>query len=258
MGKKKLLKAAQEAYDAGEPIIPDDTFDALEEELKGDYKDKHVLGYVSKDREKVEHMRPMGSLLKLKNAEDVVSWLSSRPGHTIQISPKYDGSSVELLVENCELVRAITRGNGKVGLDCTKKLQKSFSKLNVINSIKSVVSDRVEVIVTNKNWKKLQKKYPGLYTAQRNVVAGILNSLYDEDKKDLYKYLTIKPFYDAKAVRNPRVEKEILELIIDKNNLNEEIFDILRECKDVWDHCKALHWERAPPGAPGTSPRYAY
>ena len=44
MGKEKLIKAAQEAYDAGDPIIPDDTFDALESELDGDYKDKHILG----------------------------------------------------------------------------------------------------------------------------------------------------------------------------------------------------------------------
>jgi len=235
MGKEKLIKAAQEAYDAGDPIIPDDTFDALESELDGDYKDKHILGYVSKDREKVEHTRPMGSLLKLKSAEEVIEWLSSRPGHLVQISPKYDGSSVELLIKDAKLVRAITRGNGKVGLDCTKKLQKSFSGLNINDSGSETISDRVEVVITNKDWKKLQKKYPELYHAQRNTAAGILNSLYDTKREDLYKYLTIKPFYDAKAAANPRIKKETIELVVKKEHLTADIFTILKDCKEIWD-----------------------
>ena len=66
----------------------------------------------------VAHAYPMYSLQKCFVGEPIIKL----PGEVIE-TPKLDGAAVSLLYINGELVLALTRGDGKAGLDITDKIR---------------------------------------------------------------------------------------------------------------------------------------
>jgi DNA ligase (NAD+) len=135
----------EDAYRRGEPEVPDsvfdelvDRYDALCDELKIPSKERvtatpgadHTEGF-----ETVEHRVAMLSLEKLSpNRRDskgdpmpifdqLVAWYDRRKRELergdgplpLFVEPKVDGISISLLYENGELVRAVTRGDGRRG-----------------------------------------------------------------------------------------------------------------------------------------------
>ena len=114
---KEYLRKASEAYYKGEPIISDIEFDKLAE----------ISGFnevgTSTSNNRFKHAFRMYSLQKvfeneheekspLKNYEGKVTW-----------TPKLDGAAVSLLYINGTLERALTRGDGKQGIDITGHME---------------------------------------------------------------------------------------------------------------------------------------
>jgi len=112
---KEYLRKASEAYYKGEPFISDEEFDEL----------ARVSGYeeVGTTTGRIPHAFRMYSLQKvfehehskknpLKNYKGTVTW-----------TPKLDGAAVSLLYVNGKLHRALTRGDGKTGIDITKNMK---------------------------------------------------------------------------------------------------------------------------------------
>ena len=105
----KFLNFASEQYYKGTPIISDEEFDSLADQLN--YSN---VGYAVTDG--VDHYLSMYSLKKYfdineaPNLDDYVS------------TPKLDGAAVSLLYVNGLLALALTRGDGKVGRDITDKM----------------------------------------------------------------------------------------------------------------------------------------
>ena len=110
--KTFLIKAKDEYY-KGNPIIPDEVYDRLEEQVG-------LLNVGSSDGARLPHMFPMYSLQKLYEGE--------KDPHKVykqwaEVTPKLDGAAVSLLyVDGC-LNMALTRGDGKKGLDITDKVR---------------------------------------------------------------------------------------------------------------------------------------
>ena len=98
---------ASEAYYKGEPIISDEEFDALEE--------PEYVGYKMSG---IPHLYPMWSLQKAYDGDNPLDSY----GGNIQQSPKLDGAAISLEYRGGEFSRALTRGNGKEGLDVTDKV----------------------------------------------------------------------------------------------------------------------------------------
>lgn len=108
---KNFLDYAARKYYEGEPIIEDAEFDALAEE--------HGYEYVgAPTRDGVPHTYPMYSLKKCYVGEDEIRL----EGDLIE-TPKLDGAAVSLLYIGGELKLALTRGDGKCGLDITEKMR---------------------------------------------------------------------------------------------------------------------------------------
>ena len=146
---QNFLEKAAKAYYEGNPIISDAEFDALAE--KAGYND---VGYRSDFR--FSHLYPMYSLQKVYEGDEYPWPVDSE----VVVTSKLDGAAVSLRYSEGELVLALTRGDGKKGLDITEKM-----KLLVPTTIdyKGEVQITGEVVC------------PSIVQNARNVASGSLN-----------------------------------------------------------------------------------
>lgn len=156
---KKIIEVANEAYYNSEnSILTDKEFDLLSDS-----------GLEIKNfRNKTDHFQPMGSLKKIKTKEDYEKWRKDQT--KINLSPKLDGNSIELVLENSKIKKAITRGDGFIGNDITDKIQ--YCNLVIFDSHfkrKDEHSIKCEAIMLKSEQEKYDKNI-------RNVVSGILGS----------------------------------------------------------------------------------
>ena len=177
---------AKKLYYEGNPIMNDWDFDQLEEKLKELGSDViHIVG--TQHEKEINHLSPMLSLQKIQvldieklPIEKFNSWISSCKHNSIlEATPKFDGSSCNLIYIDGNLNTALTRGNGKTGTDITEKM-----KLIVPNkiNIQGIVEIRGEVIIKTNLF---NEKYSKDYKNPRNFVAGILGR--DETSIDIIK-----------------------------------------------------------------------
>ena len=119
-----LLNEASKAYYAEDKEIMSnyeydalyDELVALEEELGTVFSDSPTVnvGYEAlSELPKERHETPMLSLGKTKDREEIREWLLDKEG---LLSWKLDGLTVVLTYENGKLAKAVTRGNGEVGV----------------------------------------------------------------------------------------------------------------------------------------------
>lgn len=188
-------------YYMGEPEITDEQFDALVDKLRELNPNSVVLktgwGFeVIEDKVKHKYTH-IGSLDKCKTYNDIPDIFKDT---TVFISPKLDGLSAVAYYKNGQLIKGVTRGNGDIGKDITNKLVKIIG--TEISDKHFTGAVRGELIISNKNWEILNKKYDGLISP-RNFSAGIINRKeIDEDIQyiDLVVYKIVgqenKPYFE--------------------------------------------------------------
>lgn len=109
---KTFLDYASAKYYAGEPIISDEEFDKLAE-----YFNYERVGAPVALGDRVAHPFPMWSLQKCYDDEPLIDL-----GGDVVVTPKLDGAAVALYYVDGRLSLALTRGDGKEGLDITEKM----------------------------------------------------------------------------------------------------------------------------------------
>ena len=114
---KASLRRAAIAYYNGSPIMSDAEFDRLAELVN--YED---VGASSKDN-RYPHAFQMFSLQKVFDNEIHIKDPFNSYKDTVIVSPKLDGAAVSLLYVGQKLHRALTRGDGKKGLDITRQME---------------------------------------------------------------------------------------------------------------------------------------
>ena len=170
------IKTARDAYYNMQPTMEDSVYDALIDELKSiDPNNEQVKAIGSPTPsysvwEKVKHEIPMGSLDKVNSEEEFDDWIlkNSLQGVGLNVSYKVDGSSMELVYEHGNLVRAVTRGDGNIGEDVTSNIVnvKNFPK-KLHDSISITV--RGEVVMLKDVFNTY---YSEQYANPRNTAAG--------------------------------------------------------------------------------------
>ncbi len=119
------VKQAQEAYYNLDPIMSDEEYDALIEELKKINPLSNVVVSVGatppRDSmlKKVVHRIPMGSLNKATSEEEISRWVLTTKSRMFHACHKIDGCSLEVIYKNGILDQAVTRGDGLEGEDVT-------------------------------------------------------------------------------------------------------------------------------------------
>lgn len=216
-GPQQVMRALAESierhnynyYVLDNPSIPDVEFDILWNRLL-DLEKQHpefaseesptlkVSGTPSDDSVKVRHARPMLSIGKALNEQDVKDF-DVRSGKALGEKPrtyvaelKFDGLACSLTYIDGVLVLGATRGDGEVGEDVTANvrtikdvpidLRPVFAKLSI--PVPSRLEVRGEVYMTKEQLKKIQAiqiaKGESVSPNPRNAAAGALRLLDTE------------------------------------------------------------------------------
>ena len=143
---------AKKYYEGGNSPLTDTEWDAL-------YDGLEEIGYTPDSG--VPHKYQMYSLQKTFDNEELENWLRVKhEGQLVTCTPKLDGAAVSIMYRDGNLSSALTRGNGKIGLDILNKIQ--YLVPTKINYLKEIQIDG-EVVA------------PTSIPNARNYAAGSLN-----------------------------------------------------------------------------------
>jgi DNA ligase (NAD+) len=161
-----LIKQARIAYYNGKPLMSDEAYDRLEEQLGVATEVGHDL---TKDKgARYPHAFPMYSLQKAYSIEEHPNY-GNEP---VTVTPKLDGAAVSLQYIRGELSLALTRGDGKHGLDITDNMRFLIPRLLtpcMMGGGNSLIQITGEVVA------------PATIKNSRNYAAGAL-SLHDSNE----------------------------------------------------------------------------
>lgn len=190
--KIELYYKAKEAYYNGQEIMTDFEFDTLEKELG--LENKAEVGAKRNPSYTVKHPFVMGSISKVqihKDKDGNIDWdkyyaeafkyFGSNP--TI-ITPKFDGCSFEVDVDNNTIDSISSRGDGSWGKDLMNHLSK-FIPAEYVN-LGGHYTLRGEVLVKKQTF---LNKYAERFTNPRSFVSGVLNRDYEANSKEFMEML---------------------------------------------------------------------
>ena len=182
-------------YVLDSPSITDAAFDILLKEL-GALEAKHpellepdspslgVGGGFATTFDQHDHIEKMMSLDNVFDSEELATWFdrvekdSSKPEYLCEL--KVDGLAINLLYENGQLTRALTRGNGVTGEDVTLNVKtiKGLPHTLTGKKIPSLIEVRGEVFLPvaafNQLNEELEEAGKPLFANPRNCAAGSL------------------------------------------------------------------------------------
>ena len=120
---EREIRRHQHLYYAGSPEIPDAQFDAMWDRLKELDPDNALFSEINSEADagfpKEYHLIPMGSQDKAADPDEFLAWAGKMPFTEFVVEYKLDGASLELQYENGRFVKAVTRGDGRIGDDIT-------------------------------------------------------------------------------------------------------------------------------------------
>lgn len=192
------LKAANTAYRNGTPIMSDADYDQLELQLKA-LDPQHPLLTQVDDNDNgygIEQplTMPMGSQQKALSLEELQPWLNQMGDSTFFVSEKLDGASSELTYVNGQFVQALTRGDGKIGVNITEVALRVSSIPRTINDSRKLVV-RGELMLHKSDLARLNQALTQLgrdpYQNVRNGAVALIKTLKNID---LAHHLSFKAF----------------------------------------------------------------
>lgn len=184
------LNSASKAYYAQDiEIMSNFEYDKLYDELTALEKETGVIlanspsihvGYEALDElPKERHERPMLSLDKTKDREQLREWLNGKEG---LLSWKLDGLTIVLTFFAGKLAKAVTRGNGEVGEVITNNAR-VFQNIPLSIPYQGELILRGEAVITYSDFEKINAQIEDAeakYKNPRNLCSGSVRQLNNE------------------------------------------------------------------------------
>jgi DNA ligase (NAD+) len=190
-------------YALDDPVIGDDAYDALFDELRAleaahpellrpDSPTQRVGAEPVSRLEKVAHLEPMLSLGNARSEEELRAWVERMRNHLARegiaeprfsyvVEPKVDGLAVSLIYRDGVLERGATRGDGEIGEDITHNLRTIPTIPLRIPDAPPLVEVRGELYMSLRDFTALNERRAeqGLSTFMnpRNSAAGTVRQL---------------------------------------------------------------------------------
>jgi len=201
--RRELAVHNRRYYVLDDPLIDDDEYDALLDELRAIEAEHPELktpdsptqrvGAPPLDRfEQVEHAEQMLSLGNARNEEELRAWETRVRNHLKRLDisaaefsyttePKIDGLAISLTYEDGVLIRGATRGDGRVGEDVTGNLRTIGAIPLRIDDAPPLVEVRGEVYLPIADFKTLNERRAEAgepaFANPRNSAAGSIRQL---------------------------------------------------------------------------------
>ena len=184
------LNSASKAYYAQDmEIMSNYEYDKLYDELVELEEETGVtlsnsptqhVGYEAVDElPKERHEKPMLSLGKTKNREELRDWLN---GNEALLSWKLDGLTIVLTFFAGKLAKAVTRGNGEVGEVITNNAR-VFKNIPLIIPFQGELILRGEAVISYSDFEKINRRIEDTdakYKNPRNLCSGSVRQLNNE------------------------------------------------------------------------------
>ena len=190
-------------YVLDDPVIEDDAYDALLDELRAieaehpelvtpDSPTQRTGGQPIERLEKVTHLQPMLSLANVRSEEELRAWVERMRNHLARegidqsefeyvAEPKIDGLAISLVYRDGGLERGATRGDGTIGEDVTHNLRTIPAIPLRIDDAPPLLEVRGEVYMSLPDFAALNERRAeqGLSTFMnpRNSAAGTIRQL---------------------------------------------------------------------------------
>jgi DNA ligase (NAD+) len=201
--RDELREHGRRYYVLDDPIIGDDEYDKLLDELRGieaehpelltpDSPTQRTGGEPLDRLDKVTHLQPMLSLANARSEEELRAWIERMRNHLARegidvpefryvAEPKIDGLAISLLYRDGVLERGATRGNGVIGEDVTHNLRTIPTIPLRIDDAPPLLEVRGEVYMSLSDFAALNERRAeqGLSTFMnpRNAAAGTIRQL---------------------------------------------------------------------------------
>lgn len=176
--EERIKNAAQKYYEDGTSPMTDKEFDEAVDTLRSVNPESELLskvgwGYSVEDDstpgDKVQHKYGVAcSLVKAYEYRELKPSLRGK----VVASLKLDGLSVVLYYRDGELYQALTRGNGKIGIDITEKAK--LITRNRLPETDFTGAIRGEIVMSHSNFEKFKSAHPKAKNA-RNSAVGLIN-----------------------------------------------------------------------------------
>ena len=237
--RKKLHDHNYRYYVLDDPTISDYDFDMMLKELNDleksnpEFFDKNsptqrVGGEVTKSFNTSVHETPMYSLDNSYSLEDLKDWekrikkiIDDPVQYTCEL--KFDGVSINLLYNNGELIKAVTRGDGVKGDDVTANIKTIPTvPLKLIGNFSNNFEARGEVVMPIEGFNELNKarihngEEP--FKNPRNTASG---SLKLQDSKEVSKRPLECLLY---SVEDPNLFKNQIDFLEKAKNIGFNVF----------------------------------
>lgn len=244
--EKKIKENAQKYYTDGSQSMTDEEFDEAVNELRNSKPDSEILttgwGYNPDENnsgKKFKHRYGLvGSLDKVHNWDELQKDLRDIE---IIASLKLDGLSVVLYYVDGKLDQALTRGDGRIGIDITEKVLYINSKLKEIDST-FTGGVRGEILMSNEAFERYAMDHEDAKNS-RNTTAGLINA--KEISSDLsllnivfYKVIgCIDDRFDDYAGMLKYIESQFFPNVVDYESISlseEDIINKMNHLRTSW------------------------
>ncbi len=190
-----LKKWAYAYYVDDNPIATDEEYDRLYHEVLDyetanplevaeDSPTRRVGGVVRDEFSKAQHIRRMWSMEDVFTPDEVQEWLDRVVKNVGEVNyfcePKFDGASMNLLYEDGQLVRAITRGDGIIGEEVTDNVR-TIRSVPLSIEYQGLIEIRGEVVIRKDDFEIINQERLSAgenpFANPRNAAAGSLRQL---------------------------------------------------------------------------------
>lgn len=249
---EEVSKHNHNYYDLDAPTISDVEYDKLyyrlvdlEKELGITLPSSPTLrvgGEVLASFQKREHPKKLFSLNKVRDEEDLSSWVSEMqefdPKMTFSVEYKFDGLHLVVEYNNGKFVSATTRGNGYVGEDVSEQV-KTIRSVPLEIKFKGHLFVEGEGMMTNHALKIYNRTAEEKLKNARNAVAGAIRNLDPKEtarrRLDFFCYSILES--EGKAFSS---QKEMHDFLEDNGFATGDYFKIVKSADEIMTEINAI------------------
>lgn len=249
---KELNVHVHNYYVLDKPTISDFEYDRMYDELVSLEKEtgtvlpssptQRVGGEILVGFKKFVHEVPLYSLDKVQNYTGLENWVAGIkkefPNSTFSVEYKFDGLSIVVEYENGNLVKAGTRGNGKVGEDVTAQV-KTIKSVPLSIPFQNKLIVQGEGMITLPNLEKYNKIATEPLKNARNAVAGAIRNLNPKEtaKRNLDLFAYSVNYIEGKSFLT---QKEANDFLIENGFKTASFFKICKTSDEIIGEIKKI------------------